>query len=562
MRTDQVIRNLMTRGFRPLTDVPQRDVERACDRVLERLQEEPEGTLNMPTRSARSGVRPAVSLTGVPGDRNELRWPPTWAAAAAAIAIAAMVGTAMLWHPSVELYRVVEGDVVQGQPIRSSGGAGAVLELADGSRIEMRSYSELSLERAEDGLRIRLNRGGIIVDAVKQRSGHLYVQTKDVMVSVVGTVFLVNADDEGSRVTVIEGEVRVHQGAAEKKLLPGEQVTTSPLMESPSMRETIAWSRKAETLLALLQQSAIVTPAVQGSTGPREAFEVVSVRPTVYLPGGGRGAGGGGLATLRAAGDPCGGANSMFEIDPRRVVVNDMTVHALVAAAYGLDCRIFVGADFLVGGPEWTRSDGFDIQALIPAGTPSYTEQQFFAGSAPHVQRMLQTLLTDRFGLVVRHETREMPVYVLTVATGGPKLGATRTDRWVPGTPRPASFIATWKEGDRACCESSGPLGFYGDKRPMERFARLLGFVLARPVLNRTGLTGEFNYGVSFPWQDLPGLPTLPPGVERPREPGAPPEETRSPATVLEQDLGLKLETARAPVEVLVIERVEKPTEN
>jgi hypothetical protein len=156
-----------------------------------------------------------------------------------------------------------------GELIRSIGDKGAVIALADGSRVEMRSESELLLERAEDGVRIRLNKGGVIVNAARQRRGHLYVQTNDVTVSVVGTVFLVNAEEEGSRVAVIEGEVRVQHGAAERKLRPGEQVATGPSMEPQPVKEEISWSRNAAAHVALLQETvnAPTTPKAGSVTG-------------------------------------------------------------------------------------------------------------------------------------------------------------------------------------------------------------------------------------------------------------------------------------------------------
>ena len=125
--------------------------------------------------------------------------------------------------------RLRAGDPIHaGEVVRTNGTTGAVVVLDDGSRVEMRSQSELRMERADDGVRIRLDTGGIIVNAAKQRAGHLYVQTKDMTVSVVGTVFLVNADEQGSRVAVIEGEVRVQQqGSTEKTLRPGEQAATN-----------------------------------------------------------------------------------------------------------------------------------------------------------------------------------------------------------------------------------------------------------------------------------------------------------------------------------------------
>src|SRR4030095_4575732 len=92
--------------------------------------------------------------------------------------------------------RIEIGDVV-----RSSDTIDGAIVLAGGFRVEMRKESELSVEQAADGIRIRLDHGGLIVKAAKQQMGrHLYVQTRDVTVSVIGTVFFVNAGEEGSRV--------------------------------------------------------------------------------------------------------------------------------------------------------------------------------------------------------------------------------------------------------------------------------------------------------------------------------------------------------------------------
>src|SRR6185295_3975086 len=108
--------------------------------------------------------------------------------------------------------------------LRSDSRRGTMLTLKDGSRVEMRSQSELSLDRTPDGIGIHLRTGGLIVDAAQQHDGHLYVQTKDMTVAVARTMVVVNAEESGSRVTVIEGEVRVREGALERTLNPGEQV--------------------------------------------------------------------------------------------------------------------------------------------------------------------------------------------------------------------------------------------------------------------------------------------------------------------------------------------------
>src|SRR5262249_7643361 len=122
--------------------------------------------------------------------------------------------------------------------------------------------------------------GGIIVAAANQRTGHLYVQTKDVMVSVVGTVFLVNTEEADSRVAVIQGEVYVQQGTIAKRLLPGEQVATNPVMEPHPVIEQFSWSRESEAHAAMLQESAAsASQSTPSSPVPRKLeFEAASLR--------------------------------------------------------------------------------------------------------------------------------------------------------------------------------------------------------------------------------------------------------------------------------------------
>src|SRR5262249_47392009 len=158
--------------------------------------------------------------------------------------------------PAAELETLAVLEGAHNRPIRSgeivqSNDPGEItLALIDGSRIEMRSKSELWVQRTTDGLRIQLNSGGVIVNAAKQGKGHLYVQTKDVVVSVIGTVFYVHAEEKGSRVAVIEGEVQVRQGEAAKKLFPGDQVASNPVMQSVPVLEEIGWSRNIAAHLA------------------------------------------------------------------------------------------------------------------------------------------------------------------------------------------------------------------------------------------------------------------------------------------------------------------------
>ena len=145
-----------------------------------------------------------------------------------------------------EVRPAVAGERIAGsQLVRTAQGSGAVLELADGSQIELAERSELGLGRRWDGTILELERGSLIVEAAKQRRGHLYVDTGDCRVSVVGTIFSVNHGAKGSRVSVIEGEVHVRQGAELAVLLPGQQLATGHRLAAVPVAEEISWSRDA-----------------------------------------------------------------------------------------------------------------------------------------------------------------------------------------------------------------------------------------------------------------------------------------------------------------------------
>ena len=141
-------------------------------------------------------------------------------------------------------------ELPDGVEIRTARDSGAVVILRDGSQIEMRERSDFSTSQAGNDVTAHLGRGSLIVQAAKRRSGHLYVATSDCRVAVTGTVFGVSAGVKGSRVSVIEGEVRMLHDNQERILHPGDQASTSELLEPVSFREDLAWSRNE----ALLRQ--------------------------------------------------------------------------------------------------------------------------------------------------------------------------------------------------------------------------------------------------------------------------------------------------------------------
>jgi len=154
------------------------------------------------------------------------------------------------------------------EEILTARGSNAMVRLADGSLVEMRERSGLSVSRKRSGTTIRLERGSVIVQAAKQRTGRLYVATNDCLVSVKGTVFAVDSGVKGSRVSVLQGEVRVEEASETKLLHPGEQVSTGAAMAPLPINEEIAWSRNVNEHLSLLGEFAAMQKQLEQVPGP------------------------------------------------------------------------------------------------------------------------------------------------------------------------------------------------------------------------------------------------------------------------------------------------------
>lgn len=156
------------------------------------------------------------------------------------------------------VYRLASGPVAkgaslaEGEVIRTGPGAHAVLRLADGSSVEMNERTELALHAAWSGQTVQLERGDVIVQAAKQRRGHLQVRTRDAVASVKGTVFAVSTGTAGSLVSVVEGSVAVDKAGGETLLSRGQQAATTQALSSVPVREAVAWSPEAERYYELL----------------------------------------------------------------------------------------------------------------------------------------------------------------------------------------------------------------------------------------------------------------------------------------------------------------------
>jgi uncharacterized protein (TIGR03435 family) len=225
-----------------------------------------------------------------------------------------------------------------------------------------------------------------------------------------------------------------------------------------------------------------------------------------------------------------------------------MTAHRLVEWAYQAQ-RFQVD-----GGPSWVDRERFDINTT--AADPG-SSQPRLGGPPSTTQLRMRTLLAERFHLAVHRETKEMPVYALVMArpegTLGPELHASSDDcaailGAVRRGSRPPPLSAT---GHPTCDISMSPGNVTGGTQPMPMLASILSGILQRTVVDRTNVKG--NYDLILNFSPDSGLPA---SVDSPAaDPNAP-----SIFTALQEQLGLKLESTKGPVDLIVIDHIEKPT--
>jgi uncharacterized protein (TIGR03435 family) len=272
---------------------------------------------------------------------------------------------------------------------------------------------------------------------------------------------------------------------------------------------------------------------------PRAAFEVVSVK-------------------LNTKCDPNGMSGG--RATPGEFYQQCADLRDLILTAYGIygDGPNPQPGSFrmqVTGGPAWMDSSRYDIAAK-PAGNPPRSEMY-----GP----MLQSLLEDRFKLKVRRETREGPVYLLSIAKSGPKLRPTAegscviTDLNHPANPAASSLPQCGKakitRGPVITLDMPGAT--------IADLATQLNLVMDRGVMDKTAITGRFDIHLEVTPADL--QPKFLAGRAVP-DPGQPasgePDDGPSITTALEKQLGLKLSTGKGPVAVLVVEHIERPADN
>jgi uncharacterized protein (TIGR03435 family) len=214
-----------------------------------------------------------------------------------------------------------------------------------------------------------------------------------------------------------------------------------------------------------------------------------------------------------------------MKTSPGTVSMQNVPLKAIVRWAYGVQ-------DYQVEGPAWTERQGFDIFAKA-------------AGPAkdPELQAMMRTLLEDRLKLVVHRETKIKPIYEMTIAKGGHKLKPSATEG--------ESSFAPPKGG-------GGKMIAHAERTSMAEFAQLLTDPLQCPVIDKTGLKGNFDFTVDL----MSYIPLDASGKAAPDKVAVSDRETIV-TMAIQQQLGLKLEPKKGPIEIVIIDSAEKiPVEN
>jgi uncharacterized protein (TIGR03435 family) len=225
------------------------------------------------------------------------------------------------------------------------------------------------------------------------------------------------------------------------------------------------------------------------------------------------------VASVKRSPPPSGnGINSSMRLDPGRLTCNNVSLKKLIYESYAVK-------DYQVSGPDWLNTEIYDITATLPPGV-----------SRDDVLLMLQTLLAERFKLTLHRDAREMPVYALVVGKGGSKLQEVEFARGSTSASH-GKLVAT--------------------TIPIRNFTEFLSRQTGRPVLDMTGLKGFYSFSLNYTPEEALSVP----------EPGSGPiaESAVGPTLLnaIQEQLGLKLEARKAPVEILVVDHAEKiPTEN
>jgi uncharacterized protein (TIGR03435 family) len=271
-------------------------------------------------------------------------------------------------------------------------------------------------------------------------------------------------------------------------------------------------------------QSRAQSPAATSTARP--SFDVASIKPNH---------GGTGLFMIRA--------------DTGRFVADNATLKLLLEYAY------HVKESQILGAAGWIDSEHYNIDAKVDDSSADGQRKLNSDEDALRLRLMVQSLLADRFKLTLHHESKDLPIYALIVAKNGPKLHESSVSRedsvplgpgGPPNGPQPRHSIRMGR----------GELSI--DAERLDMFAEVLSHQLGLTVVNKTGLKGNYDFKLKWtPDESESHMPGGPPANAAPPDASGP-----SIFTALQEQLGLKLESQKGPVDTIVIDHVERPSEN
>lgn len=328
--------------------------------------------------------------------------------------------------------------------------------------------------------------------------------------------------------------------------------------------------KKVRPTVMLVATLILTAVPLASQTQQKPSFEVVSVKPSPPMTGGPIRVGGG------AQGD--------------RFVMSSATLRMLLQMAYQRAGNTPLSGQMqIIGGPGWMESDRYDVQATADCSGGAIPRER--------LQLMVQSMLEERFQLKAHMETRELPIYNLLVAKDGPKIKPSEDQTPMPflaaGPPRPCDSTSTAAAPPAPPPPPPGGRGFPFDPgsppprgsvrmmssptgmtlqataMPIANMVGLLQQQLGRTIVDKTDLKGLFDFKLTYSPEGLSdplfgrGGP-LPPSGGAPAGPSPVPAAADPVPSIFTaiQELGLRLESSKGPVEVLVIESVQKPTEN
>lgn len=288
-------------------------------------------------------------------------------------------------------------------------------------------------------------------------------------------------------------------------------------------------------LFGLAQVRQTETPTQSTNSGALPSFEVASIKP-----------------------NHSGGGMIRIDNSPGRFRAINVTPKMLIQFAYSIK-----GPE-LSGGPSWIDSERFDIDAKLNDNPDNWSKQRF-QETGNRQKLMVQSLLAERFELKLAHQTKDLPVYALVVAKNGPKFQESTTP-----APDPAQAN---DQGPHPGQPGRGRTGIWirrGELNmtdaPMSALASALSDQLGRRVFDETGLKGNFDLKLQWTPDEAQGAMAMGaaggPDGRPPGDSALPPDTGPSIFTALEEQLGLKLTSRNRPLDTLVIEHIERPSEN